>query len=157
MIRCAVLILVLLSCLPAEEAARGVAAYWAFRGRDHGQEIEPEDLSSAALRAPGYAGAASVVHYRFQWDGNEGQPQHQRELLLLLDGERLLGWYNISGCNNDFATARFDGSVLGLPNGLRIGVWPPPPVLVEPASGPDEVEQRFLLHTATAAPPPLRP
>ena len=91
----------LLSCrLPAEEAADGVAAYWAYRGRDNGEEIEHHDLSAVALRAPAYTGPVSAIFYSFQWEVTEGQPQQRRDLLLLLDNARLVGWYNISGSNN---------------------------------------------------------
>jgi len=93
----------------------------------------------------------SAVFYRFQWEVTEGQPQLHRDLILLLDHSRLVGWYNVSGSTGDFATARFDGTFLSLPSGIRMVVWPPPPILVEPAQGTDEVEQRYLFHSSTTS------
>lgn len=141
------LLLLISGILPAMDLQGPVDAYWELRGN-------PPDRRDLTIHHIGTVVAEgdplSLYYYRYAILGDEdGGTARERELLLAVLGERLDGWYQITGTDERFALARIVGEEAILPSGLRRKVWPLPPVLSETVTiaGKEEVQQ-YLFHAA---------
>jgi len=142
------LLVTLTYTLPALDLQAPVDAYWKLRG-------DPPDRRDLTIHfigsVPTDGKSVSLYYYRYAILGDEdGGPQRERELLLVVIGERLHGWYQITGTDRAFALAGIVGQDVVLPDGLRRTLWPLPKVLSDAVTIDGKEEAQFYyLHLAT--------
>jgi hypothetical protein len=144
------LLLFLAASMPAMELSVPAVAYWSLRGIASADATH-RDLTLHRVGAL-VVGDQSIhlIYYRFAIlpDQDEGVT-HERELLLVMIGERLHGWYNLTGIHHVMVLGQVAGTELVMPDGARQSIWPIPQVLTEEAivDGKPEVH-RYLFHPA---------
>jgi len=146
------LLLLLAIGLPAMDLGKPVEAYWRLRGLS-AEEADHRDLTIHLIGSLTVENqTVSLFYYRYGISGDDdGGQKRERELLLIMKGDRLHGWYHVTGTKKPFALAQITDQEVVLPDGFRRQVWPLPPILNEThtVDGKEE-NQTYLLHLAPA-------